>query len=1367
MSVEKCSFRMRMNSPGGIADMEKHPCRLTVLTAFLGVLGAACALQAAKLQPRVEADLMGYGRVRMSIGRSGPGAGVAEFACENERCADFLLGKLIADLTWDDRLEVRRVSIGAGLTALQLDGVGLLLVARTGRTVIAVSGETPEEILGLLKKRKPAPNQLLVTPKNRYPDSLDAFDLKCLKFERHPYYLPSDIAPGLRRFERRPNLDVYRFWNQFGIGMGAMHRWYLYQSQMVDGPAHLFPLEYDVGLANAAGQAQAFHIGAVRLPRWLRNRFPDQCVRFDPVAVPGWLDGRSAGNGWLSLWASDEAVDYVTRNLLEVLAGIRKSAGGRLAYLRVAFGRPGDELGLHSLSTELMCCGPADQAGFRRWLRETRGLDLAALGERWYGDRGRFKSWSEVRVPSYFHFFGGLDDRSLLLTRGWLWRPDDPDKAHSEGWGTSSYSPGGEWTRTDLGPSFQQYYLFGSARDKTLRKGNARAAWFRLEFDAGDWLRANRGRQLFLVINSYDWARQPVEVFLNDAYLGLLTPKVESMGPIGMRVTALLREGTNLLVVRDPDGILRGPVFLTATQPGRYPYLGRRGNARWVDYREWQVDSLIHGWKRIVRPVRERTRDLPLQLVPGTSIELADHFLELKRDFGITAIHNTGSGSSFRPWWPGLGYVIGAFGTSEEGGTSTDVRYQSRQFAWLLFLGESHHNFFWDSEQYVRFEKKTGWFKKHRRLLQLFGKSLWRKPAIALLNSAKAHRYFPRADFVNTWDLGRGTIQATHYNCVYVTEAELRAGLTRDYSVLIDCNSPVLDQEDIDALEAYVRAGGTFIALNATGRHGLLEPDTWPISRLTGFRVAGERRNMLVTVLEDNPVLKRLAGMTFNGAGIAVNWMGVDHANRPIALEPASPDAVVLARWEDGTTAIGMRRLGKGRVIVLGSTFWRSSSDRSGTGVTLNGTIQTVFLNDLLAGLGVRRQIDCNRERVWAVRHVTKNGLQDWLMLCNTTDDRQSGVNLSFPAGPRPDRVLDMLTGESVPFSYKKGQVRVRNLTLAPWELRVFGVPHGTFLDAVEHWFRVKTKYFSRPRLPGKPSAPFRSPPYTALVLDRFRFRMGDAGARTDLDWTTAPATGPDWTDVGYGYWEEQGSPAKGIGLYRCRIDVPRSWQGRRIQLGFVSYDTPVFLQEAEIYVNGRRIGVYSGQGWWNFDLMDITSAVHAGPNELALRVEAREVRGGALGQLVCFALEKLEPAIDLREGWRLFLDNRNSQPTALPPDVPGRDLANEVRIPGPWKGRRVILEVTADRNHERSISTVVVNAHPLNAHGNGHPFRGTMQFNITPWVRFGETNRIEVWPYATLPNRAGASRAAKCSLAGVRRVVIGPAAERKEVKGP
>ncbi|NCQ30360.1 MAG: hypothetical protein GW802_23580, partial [Armatimonadetes bacterium] len=154
----------------------------------------------------------------------------------------------------------------------------------------------------------------------------------------------------------------------------------------------------------------------------------------------------------------------------------------------------------------------------------------------------------------------------------------------------------------------------------------------------------------------------------------------------------------------------------------------------------------------------------------------------------------------------------------------------------------------------------------------------------------------------------------------------------------------VLGDEALAALERYVRAGGTFVAVNVTGRHTPLEADAWPIQKLTGFQVLGERENMHVTVLPDNPLLKHLAGMTFDGNGIAVNWMGVNHlADGAVALGPQEGDGTVLARWEDGTAAVGMRRLGKGRVIVLGSSFWRSMSDRAGNGISLNGSVQTTF----------------------------------------------------------------------------------------------------------------------------------------------------------------------------------------------------------------------------------------------------------------------------------------------------------------------------------------------------------------------------------------------------------------------------------------
>jgi len=85
-------------------------------------------------------------------------------------------------------------------------------------------------------------------------------------------------------------------------------------------------------------------------------------------------------------------------------------------------------------------------------------------------------------------------------------------------------------------------------------------------------------------------------------------------------------------------------------------------------------------------------------------------------------------------------------------------------------------------------------------------------------------------------------------------------------------------------------------------------------------------------------------------------------------------DCIPLARWEDGAIAAGMRKLGKGRGIVLGSSFWASKSDLAGNGYGQVGTLQTNFFNDLFSGLGATKDVDCNSEEVWARRMETKNG---------------------------------------------------------------------------------------------------------------------------------------------------------------------------------------------------------------------------------------------------------------------------------------------------------------------------------------------------------------------------------------------------------
>jgi beta-galactosidase len=69
-----------------------------------------------------------------------------------------------------------------------------------------------------------------------------------------------------------------------------------------------------------------------------------------------------------------------------------------------------------------------------------------------------------------------------------------------------------------------------------------------------------------------------------------------------------------------------------------------------------------------------------------------------------------------------------------------------------------------------------------------------------------------------------------------------------------------------------------------------------------------------------------------------------------------------------------------------------------------------------------------------------------------------------------------------------------------------------------------------------------------------------------------------------------------GYGWYRKHFNVPAAWQGKRL---FVEFDGA--FQDAEVYVNGTRVGEHKG-GYTGFTF-DITSAAKAGDNVMAVRV--------------------------------------------------------------------------------------------------------------------------------------------------------------------
>jgi hypothetical protein len=1289
----------------GIAMTRINSAWATVIVASVGLAG----LRAAEPQPYA---LQGYGRVSLEL--AGTGEATAVFHCEDDTAADRLLSKLLADFSWDRVTGPRQQPLAGGVIAWNVAPHGLLLFARQGRDVYALSGETPEVLERQRARLRLDRQRARFQAARRHPLSLDFFDLRAVSM----YYLPLnvlDLVRGLHRYDAEPLGQTTAFWHSAGYGHSFFGP-YFGLDELADGAEHFFPNQWMIRQAVADDAIVMSHLGQYGAPWWMRNRFPRDIVQWDPYAISGWNSLSAMAGTHLSQHASDEAYAYTERFARHALDSLKATAGDHLGCFReVAGGHPGDELAFHHASTELMDYDEAGQRAFRRWLREERGMDLAALGRRWYDDPGRYHSWDEVTLPSQYEFFGRFGDGSLNLLADWSWRPDDP-RAESEGWPQPDYREDDSWTPTDLAPSMKQLFLFGSKSDARLRQGKSTVAWFRREFDPSAWLAQQPGGEIYLVAQVGDKKDEPVEVFLNGKYLGPIRPRAGHSGPIAFRATGLLNPGRNIVCLKIRNGIIRGPVFLTRHEPRRYPYLGVQQNARWIDLRDWTAEKLVLGWKRGARPARRAEPDVPFLFCPGSSLELADQFLGLKRELAIGSIHHTGGGSSYMPWWPGLGYVWGAYGTSEEGGTITDLHMLDNELAWMLLNGQGHHNFYYSAIDYMRLEKASGWFSHNRRLLELIGKASWSRPAVAIYRSARNELYLPESESRNNSDLGRGALQAAHYANVYVTEAEIHAGLIADYPVVIDAGNTVIDDATLDALSGYVRGGGTFVAMENTGRHSLLEPDAWPIARLSGVRVLGVREGMPLTIAADTPHLPHLAKSTFQGDGVAL---------APAAVGSGEAEPEILARWSDGTVAAAVRRLGRGRVVVLGSSFWRSGSDRTADGRRLEQSLQSTLLGDLLSSLGVQRQVDASSEDIWVRRLVTKNGLQDWAVVFNAGRGTLQDLTVRMPLAERPPRIVDVASGQAVEFNWKDGAACIAGLTLPRGAVRVLAVDNLQPLSAVAHWFAEKCRYEARaPEI--KPVEEPPPPPATAIVFRDFRFRPAEAGTAENLAWLDEPTDRPPWQPQSYGFWDEQGQPARGVGLYRQTFRLPDAWQGRRVLLACMSFDYPVFLEKAEFYVNGRAAGQYKAHGWTNFDVLDITPYLVPGENRLAVRVDAEQVRGGYLGQLVAYPLETLDDARELREGWRLYDDNRHFRPAALPLTAKGRHLETDVALPAGWQGNDVYLEFEVA---DRWVGILVVNGRVIGYNQSLHPYPNIMQVNLYPWAKPGQTNRIELWP--------------------------------------
>ena len=1235
-------------------------------------------------------NLRGFGEITgapLSVG----GLTGASFTCENADKALVFMHKLGRDLEQSSTVAVSWpvVKVGdASVPVLVRPGLGSFLLATVGAKVIVLTSPQTERLEAALA---PAAGQIaggkFFDASFRYPVYLDKFDHYGIG-SWYPQYWGDDNTKG------HPNSvdDHFAFAKEMGLtiqpnGGGHLLANLLPKIHEYDRPYHFAQwLEWSSDLArmcpedltqpgplfdvmpNYYGQVS---MGGKKLLT-LRNYDFQQAVKAhvdDPLLVD-WLDP----NGEVGPWDIHYYWDFSENQRRHLVD----------------------------------------------YLRNQRHYTPASLGQAWYGDAGRYHSWDQVPIPMSYDFFGWETD-SLQADK--LWR------AHS---GTLPVGLTNGYQKDACDDSKWPAFTMPGGELPAIMWRTTKQQWYRgtLQVPAA-WLTAHRARgRIYLEAATFSSAngwQNSDHMWVNGQEMGAIYDYTGStVGQVD--VTNLLRPGVNTIsyLEANPWAGPSGPFFLTSKVREFYPYADPHLNARYYDwhtYVSWCVADKMENTYKAIRAVD------PNRFIKMMAAEDKELGIPLQAKYGGYG-HNTGEGGFFRPWDKRFGYPRGVPGSAEfGGGPLCDTAFGiTRWVGWFTFEGDNAFDNFHNIQEMMYSAAHDTWVK-YMPYLKLANRRDIKKPDIALLWSSFNCNTLSRP-VPYCFDLGRGDLQSIGYSYVDMDEVGIADGLAKDYPVLWDTGTQLMSKETVAQIKAYVEAGGTYVALEETGRGTFTDRDAWPITDLTGFRVHQIRpMEGTLTILNDQPLFTKLAGKTFFNRGKSIDYMNVNYADKCVALDPIAPDTQAIARYEDGSIAIGLRQLGKGRVVVLGSPFWRDSYD--GDGMWWPGEGQSLFLEDLLHGLGLKPLATCDSHDIWREHYVADNGTEEYLAMWNPFPTERT-FSVDWTTVNPAQGLYDPKTGRAVPGTVTGNDVHLEKVTLQPLETLIVATQSARAPQAaVDDWYKHLVWWW-RPSAPGTMLTRPDLPVYDLQLGDKLAakyVKTADLAGLNPLALSAGGDPGTGWTRGAGQSVEELRShpdPNRRV-VFRCAIPMPADYKlGDDYILALRGFSYPGTAKKVDAYLNGVQVMDQvpsAAKGYEDLEggaVADVKSALQFGtPNILVIVTD----QNGFQGQVVLSRKPAPAERLEIKGPWQVQIDeNSGTQTVTLPGLMKGLYATKEdVVVPAAWQGSRVFIEVSlaepADYDGFAINGKVVF--HPINW------FKPVRFMDITPWVKLGQKNTL------------------------------------------
>ena len=989
-------------------------------------------------------------------------------------------------------------------------------------------------------------------------------------------------------------------------------------------------------------------------PTWVLDDFREE----QETGAPDYLGGyHGVGTEWqvgqpFLSWASERGRDVV----LDTLARCLKENNSSNV---VDFLEPCGELS-HGDFTAFIEYGPVVDASYRTYLKERYGT-AAAVAARWRDET--VKSWDDVHLPEIASF-AGFGPGATDLKGAWDYRPA---------------AETGAWSRVEM-PGHQLAAFL--PKDPAV---------FRRTFDLP--ARAADGARTWLYVwdlSGTAFARVGVRV--NGTTFEGRVPH-GSVHWMVREVTDVLRPGANEIELELPDGKCCYKVYLTHEEPKAYPYFGEGMNARWVDFCGWQEWSRA----RAVRRGLDRLR--AIEPDKGIVSMAPMHYLTPLREMAAaygTRFHDTGGMAAF--WWEllpmlmrskGLPFSLepGGPASSREGFRHMTNFYMSEgvnAIHYFIHIG----NVFWDDEIAAEYDLRLP-------ALKMLGRMTPPATDIAMVVDSGVNHVmgFPwRTDIASAYPSGYMTwrFAATLGNSFQldaVTPCDFADGNAANYRFLLDANNTLMDEAQVAGIERYVREGGTYVAMFQSGRHAPLVPDCWVLKDLAGVEPAQ------LSVYAQEPDDKGRPQIVCKGPFGRVTRTDGSDASRQSAYGRADgvryrvldPSVEVLWRWDDGSPAVTVRRLGKGRFVSFGI---RPHDIHSGW--------QFTVLRELLTDLGAQEKpIAMTGGRRFARHYVTTDGLYDvWY----ADTEGASDYTLSFRDG-KAREITDVLTGRPMALS---GHFNANDFVMGT-------SPRGEDERAAWHWVRNQFGWWQggpgarRRAASAPPPAPAAAPPSDVLPLTG-GWRDG-AGCAASI----APrVVGLDEAPEAY--------------VLTRPFTVPADWTDGDVELWASGLYTGHFADSSlAVQLDGQEIRPAARGG-----MCGLVLPVKAGEtHELTLAVtrDTHPRARGFAGPMYLYYRPHPAQTLDLGGTWEALADFTGSRaaPVTLPGEYgPACALRRQVTVPADWKGRRVRIDYTS--RNDRLVG-VVINGRYIRRHH--HRFGDRTWLDITPFIRFGEANEL------------------------------------------